>query len=136
MSLQTRFLSRLLGLYCLIIGVAMIARPQATVHTVTLLLDDPPLLYVLGVILIFGGLAMVLVHNIWRGGAAAVVVTVIGWLTLVKGLLLIGVAPVQPASLYLQQLRYEQLYPLYTLLALGLGAYLTYAGFSSARSRP
>jgi hypothetical protein len=135
MSLQTRFLSRLLGLYCLIIGVAMIARPQATVHTVTLLLDDPPLVYVLGVILVFGGLAMVLLHNIWRGGAAPVIVTMIGWLTLAKGLLLIGVAPVQPASLYLQQLRYEQMYPVYTVIAVGLGGYLTYAGFMSARSR-
>ena len=94
MSLPTRFLCRLLGLYCLIIGVAMIARPQLTMHTVTLLLVDPPLLYVLGVILIFGGLAMVLVHNIWRGDVATVIVT---------------------------------------LLTLGLGAYLAYAGFRGAR---
>jgi len=131
MSLQTRFLSRLFGLYCLIIGVTMIARPQATVHTVTLLLDDPPLVYVLGVLLIFGGLAMVLVHNIWRGGAAAVIVTVIGWLTLAKGLLLTGMAPVPAANLYLQPLRYQQMYPVYSLVTLGLGAYLTYAGFKS-----
>ena len=136
MSLPTRFLCRLLGLYCLVIGVAMIARPQLTLHTVTLLLVDPPLLYVLGVILIFGGLAMVLVHNIWRGDAATVIVTVIGWLTLAKGLLLIGAAPVPSASLYLEHLRYQQLYPVYTLFTLGLGAYLTYAGFRGARSRP
>ena len=136
MSLTTRFLCRLLGLYCLIIGVAMIARPQATMHTVTLLLVDPPLLYVLGVILIFAGLAMVLVHNLWRGGVAPVVVTVIGWLTLAKGLLLIGAAPMPAASLYLEQLRYQQLYPLYTVLTLALGAYLSYAGFRGARSGP
>jgi hypothetical protein len=74
---------------------------------------------VLGVILIFGGLAMVLVHNIWRGGAAPVIVTMIGWLTLAKGLLLIGVAPAQPASLYLQELRDEQMYPVYTVIAVG-----------------
>jgi hypothetical protein len=59
----------------------------------------------------------------------------IGWLTLAKGLLLIGVAPVQPASLYLQQLRYEHMYPVYAVIAVGLGGYLTYAGFMSASSR-
>ena len=134
MTLQTRVLGRLLGLYCLIIGVEMLARPQATVQTVTLLLADRPLLYVLGVILIFAGLAMLLVHNIWRGGTAAVLVTIIGWLTLLKGVLLVGLAPGETAKLYLEHFRYEQLYPVYVLLTLGLGVYLTYAAFRSPRS--
>ena len=129
MSRETRFLSRLLGLYCLIIALAMLAQRQTTVATVGALLHDRPLMYVLGVWCLFAGLAVILVHNVWSGGAAPVIVTLIGWLTFLKGVALIGLEPVQTADLYLSQLRYQQLYPLYALMTLVLGTYLCYAGF-------
>jgi hypothetical protein len=130
---ETRFLSRLLGLYCLIIALVMLAQRQATVVTVAALLHDRPLTYVLGVLCLFGGLAMVLVHNVWSGGAATVIVTLIGWLTLLKGLAFISLQPAQTAQLYIAQLRFERLYPLYAILTLLLGAYLCYAGFTRVR---
>ena len=133
MSKETRFLSRLLGLYCLIIALAMLAQRPATVLTVAALLHDRPLMYVLGVLCLFAGLAMVLAHNLWSGGAAAVIVTLIGWLTLLKGLAFIGLQPAQTTELYIAQLRFERLYPLYAALTLLLGAYLCYAGFTAAR---
>ena len=55
---ETRFLSRLLGPYCLLIGLAMLAQRQATLVTIRALLHDRPLLYVLGVWCVFAGLAM------------------------------------------------------------------------------
>jgi hypothetical protein len=132
MTPTTRFLSRLLGTYCLIVGLAMLVHKEATVATVTSLLHDPPLLFVLGVIVVSAGLAMILVHNRWRGGPVPVVVTVIGWLTLIKGMVLLGWTPLGTADFYLVQLRYAQLYYLYTVITLALGAYLTYAGFRRA----
>lgn len=135
MSTTTRFLSRLLGLYCLVIAVAMLAQRQATIVTVGELLQDRPLMYVLGVLCVFAGLAMVLVHNVWSGGAATVLVTLIGWLTLLKGMVFVGLEPLQTATLYLAQLRFTQLYPLYALVTLVLGAYLCYAGFGGVTKR-
>lgn len=135
MSKETRFLSRLLGLYCLVIAVAMLAQRQSTVATVGELLHDRPLMYLLGVLCVFAGLAMVLVHNIWSGGPAAVIVTLIGWLMLLKGMIFVGLEPTQTARLYLAQLRFERLYPLYALVTLVLGAYLCYAGFGGGRQR-
>ena len=135
MSKETRFLSRLLGLYCLVIAVAMLAHRQATVVTVGELLHDRPLMYLLGVLCVFAGLAMVLVHNIWSDGPAAIIVTLIGWLTLLKGVIFVGLEPVQTAALYLAQLRFERWYPLYALVTLVLGAYLCYAGFGGVRTR-
>jgi hypothetical protein len=132
---ETRFLTRLLGLYCLLIGLAMLAQRQATLATVAALLHDQPLVYVLGVWCVFAGLAVILVHNVWSGGAAPVIVTLIGWLTLLKGVAFIGLEPLRAADLYLAQLRYQQLYPLYTLVTLMLGAYLCYAGFWGASRR-
>jgi hypothetical protein len=133
-SKETRFLCRLLGLYCLIIALAMLAQRESTVATVAALLHDRPLMYVLGVCCLFAGLAIILVHNIWSGGPAPVIVTVIGWLTLLKGAAFVGLPPVQTAELYLAQLRYQRLYLLYACVTLLLGAYLCYAGFRLART--
>jgi len=129
MAKSTVFLSRLLGLYCLIIACAMLAHRQFTLEAIGALLHDPPLLYVLGVLLLFAGLAMILVHNSWSGGAVPVIVTLTGWLTLLKGVVFVGLAPVSATDFYLLELRYEQLYYFYAVLALAVGAYLTYHGF-------
>jgi len=135
MSKQTVFLSRLLGLYLLIMACAMLARPQSTLDTVGSLLYDTPLLYILGVVLVFAGLAVVLVHNLWRGGAAAVIVTVIGWLTLLKGIFFLALSPIAVRDFYLLQLRFAHLYYFYAVVTLALGAYLTYQGFKPRADR-
>jgi hypothetical protein len=129
MSKATVFLSKLLGLYCLIIAGAMLARRSFTLDAVSALLHDPAMLYTLGVLLLFAGLAMVLVHNFWRGRPVTVIVTVMGWLTLLKGVAFVGLLPVAANDLYLVELRFEQLYYLYAVVTLALGAYLTYRGF-------
>jgi hypothetical protein len=129
MSKQTVFLSKLFGLYCLVIACAMITHREFTLGAVAALLRDPALLYVLGVLLLFAGLAMVLTHNTWRGGPVTVIVTLIGWLTLLKGVAFVGLLPVSVNNLYLVQLRFEQLYYFYAVVTLAVGAYLTYSGF-------
>jgi vacuolar-type H+-ATPase subunit I/STV1 len=129
MSKETRFLCRLIGLYCLVVALVSIADEQGTVQTITSLMHDPPLMFVLGVMLLFAGLAMTLVHNIWSGGPAPVIVTLISWLTLVKGLAFLALAPLQITDFYLLQLRFGQLYYVYAVMTLVLGGYLTNLGF-------
>lgn len=129
MSKETRFLCRLIGLYCLIVGLVMVVEKQGTVQTVTSLMQDRALVFVLGDILLFAGLAMTLLHNVWSGGPTPVIVTLIGWLTLVKGLVFLALAPVQAGSFYLQQLQFERLYYVYAGITLVLGTYLTDLGF-------
>jgi hypothetical protein len=69
----------------------------------------------------------VLGHNVWSGGALPVVVTLVGWATLVKGLLLLFLPPGAAPGALLGSLRYEQLFYMYTGISLLLGIYLTYA---------
>jgi hypothetical protein len=47
----------------------------------------------------------------------------------------VGLEPLQTATLYLAQLRFAQLYPLYALVTLVLGADLCYAGFGGVTKR-
>jgi vacuolar-type H+-ATPase subunit I/STV1 len=86
MSPRTVFLSKLVGLYCMFVALSMITRRQATLESVNALLHDPSMMFVVGVITLAAGLALVLAHNVWSSGALAVVVTLVGWVTVIKGL--------------------------------------------------
>jgi len=131
MSPRTLFLSRLIGLYCILIALSMMTRRQATVETVTALLQNPSMMLVVGIITLAAGLAVVLAHNIWSGGALVVVVTLVGWITLIKSLYFLFLPPEMEAGFFLGQLHYRQLFYLYTAISLVLGVYLTYGGFKS-----
>ena len=82
MSSRTLFLSRLLGLYCIVMALSMFLRGQAMADTVTSMLGNAPLMLVLGIVVVIAGLAMVLTHNIWSGGTLTVLVTLAGWIAL------------------------------------------------------
>jgi putative exporter of polyketide antibiotics len=129
----TIFLSRLIGLYCIVIALSMMTRRQATAETVTALLQNPSMMLIVGIITLAAGLAVVLAHNIWSGGALVVVVTLVGWITPIKSLFFLFLPPEMEAGLFLGQLHYRQLY-LYTAISLVLGVCLTYGGFKSRSS--
>jgi hypothetical protein len=129
MSPRTLYLSRLIGLYCIVAALAMFLRGQTMVDTVTLLLWDAPLMFFLGVVTLSAGLAMVLAHNHWSGGALPIIVTVVGWVTLIKGVLLLTLAPEAEAALFLQGLRYREFFHLYAAISLAIGIYLALGGF-------
>ena len=131
MPSRTVFLCRLIGLYCILVALAMIMHRQATVETVTALVRSAPLMFLLGVMTLAAGLAMVLVHNVWSGSAWTVVVTVVGWLALAKGLLFIFLPPPMEARFFLGQLHYEQLFYVYAAISLLLGVFLAYGGFKA-----
>lgn len=133
MSSRTLFLSRLIGLYCILAAVSMMARRQATVGTVTALLQSPSMMLIVGIITLAAGLAIVLAHNIWSGSALAVVVTLVGWITLIKSLLFLFLPPEMELALFLRQLHYQQLFYLYGAISLVFGVYLTYGGFKHAQ---
>jgi hypothetical protein len=116
-------------------GLTMMTRGQATVETVTALLQNSPMVLILGVITLAAGLAMVLAHNIWSGSVLAVVVTLIGWMALVKSLFFLFLPHEMEAGLFLGQLHYGQLFYVYAAISLALGFYLTYGGFRSRSDR-
>ena len=131
MSPRTPFLSRLIGLYAILVALSMFSRGQASVETVAAFLQNPSMVFVLGVVMLAAGLAMVLAHNIWSGGALVVVVTLVGWMTLIKSLVFLFLPPEMEARLFLERLHYQQLFYFYWALPLVLGLYLTYGGFRS-----
>jgi hypothetical protein len=131
MSARTSFLSKLIGIYCVFVSIAMALNKPATIQTVLELVNNGPLVFVFGLILVAAGLAMILSHNIWTGGALPVIVTIVGWLTLGKGLVFLFLPPPAAVGIFVWGNAYEQFYYLDSAVAFVLGAYLTYGGFKA-----
>ena len=93
MSARTVFLARLFGLYCLVMGAAMLLQRDAFPAMVSAITANAPLVLTMAVFTLFGGLAMVLLHNIWSGGALPIIITLLGWLTLIKSVMLLFLPP-------------------------------------------
>ena len=132
MTAQSVFLARLFGLYCLLVPAAMLAHKDDTLAVVNEMLHSGPSMLILGTVVTGVGLAMVLAHNRWSGGAATVAVTLLGWLTLLKGLVFL-VMPLGRIGAFYESLGYQQYYAYFLSFSMLIGAYLTYAGFTEAR---
>lgn len=131
MSARTAFLSKLIGIYCILVAIAMGINKQATIQMVRTLVNDAPVVFVFGLLLVAVGLAMILSHNVWSGGAAPIIVTIVGWATLIKGLLFLFLPPPAAVGILVWGPAYERFYFADVAVAFILGVYLTYAGFKS-----
>jgi hypothetical protein len=80
-------------------------------------------------------LAVVLAHNVWSGGALAVVVTVVGWAMLIKGLLFLFVYSGVELGFFLSMLRNPLHFYICMTPSLVIGLYLTYGRFTSKTAR-
>ena len=134
MTPRTIFLAKLMGLFAIALALAMVGNRGATAAAFVMLLRDPAALWLAGMAGLAAGLALVLCHNVWSGGAPTVVVTVVGWVILVKGvaLLLVPLPPGTLAALSGALLNPAFLYADSAFL-FALGLYLAVAGFKASR---
>jgi hypothetical protein len=129
---RTSFLSRLMGLYCLICGLTMIVHREAFLDAMAKLTSDPAALLCVSVSTVIAGLALVLAHNLWTS-PPAVIVSLVGWITLIKGTFYLLLPSRWLAGFSMAVFNSDRYFYLETVLLLALGAYLTYEGF---RSKP
>jgi hypothetical protein len=127
---RTVYLGRLIGLFLLITALSMIADRNSVVELATALVDDRPLLLIVGLTALGIGLALVIGHNVWSAGLFPLLITLFGWSQVVRGLVLLFL-PAEAQVAFFQFLRVEDLFYVYAGVPLLLGAYLSYAGFTS-----
>ncbi len=131
MSGLTVFLARLIGLSFILIVIAFMVRGSATIDATV---ADAPVVLVYAIISLAVGIAMILGHNVWSGGALPVVVTLVGWLIVAKGLLLLFLTP-EALSRFYQKLHYGEHYYFLLVPAFVIGLYLAWAGFTTPTAR-
>jgi hypothetical protein len=128
MSQRTVFLARLFGLGMIIVSVWMLFDVPDRSATIRLFVHDRPATLILSLICIASGLAVVLMHQIWSGGIAPVLITLLGWILLIKGVVLLVLPPNLLGSFADAVVGRPRLY-VGGVVALVIGLILTYAGF-------
>ena len=122
----TVYLARLIGMFMVLLIGAMLMQGSATVEAAV---ADKPLMFTYAVISLGLGVAMVLGHNVWSGGVLPAVVSLVGWLILAKGLMLL-LAPDALTGMA-DRMQYREHFYLYLAPSLVIGLYLTWAGFTA-----
>lgn len=130
MGARTIFLGRLIGLFAILIALAIFLRKADFIDTATALVRNGPVVLIFGIVALAAGLAMVLAHNVWSGGAMAVAVTLCGWLLLLRGLTLLFL-PANVLESIFDFSHLDRWLFLYAAIPLILGLYLTIAGFTA-----
>ena len=127
MSRLTIFLARSLGLFMVLLVAGLLIRGGAAIQASV---TDGPVMFSYAITSLAIGVAMVVGHNVWGAGTLPLVVTLVGWLILAKGLVLLVL---QPASLQvaLDRMHYAEHYPGFLAPALLIGLYLVWAGFTA-----
>jgi hypothetical protein len=121
------FLAKLLGPTFLLIGVAMLLNRQTYRLMADEVLRSRALIYISGVLAFMGGLAIVLVHNVWVLDWR-VIITLIGWLGIVRGAMRV-LRPDQSVELITKLLARENVLIASVAVVLVLGAVLTFFGY-------
>lgn len=125
----TKVLARILGFWIVLAVVGLIVARQSWILALNALFADPPLIWVTGIFTMLVGLTIVVLHNRWSGGVLPVIVTVYGWIALLKGLSLVWL-PAGSQNAAWQALQFDRFYVGYVVVALAIGAYLIYGGFT------
>jgi len=120
------FLAKVLGLYLLIMSVAMFSNMKRF-KSIMNEGNNIYFLFVTGAMAIIMGILLVVSHNIWVADYRGLI-TLIGWLTLIKGTVRL-VFPDYALKMIKQCTQSSQAYYITDLIVFILGVYLTYMGF-------
>ena len=131
MSPLTDYLARLFGVAGVLMCLALVARPKASIETMQSMTRNPGLILITGIFTLIAGVAIVVGHNDWSGGPLTVAVTALGWVTLIKGFALTALPAGALQRLY-RAMHYPQRFALVMAIALILSAWLAWAAFTAA----
>ena len=122
------FLAKVIGLYMIVVAIVFLKKPgfQAVVLELS---KDREMRLVLGLITLILGLMMVVSHNIWYGGSFRILITIIAWITFLKGVLILWMSDEAYENLVAKFKTKSSMMTTSMVLYLVLGIYLTYIGF-------
>ncbi len=86
----TQILAVSLGLYIVAAGIGLLTERNSYATMIDELRENTALGFLTGAFVLALGAAMVAVHNLWTG-PLAIVVSILAWWTLVKGVLLLAI---------------------------------------------
>lgn len=131
---RTRMFSRVIGPFLVIVDVTAVARASDMQNLLAQFEANSLWTWVAGAFVLLFGLIMVAGHQYWRG-AAAIIISALGWLITLRGLLLLAFPKIF-VSLADKMIGAQALWiGLCVVFALA-GVYLTYVGWAPTPGRP
>ena len=132
-QIRTRMFARVIGPYLVIVTATAVARASQMQKLASEFSANTVWPWVTGAFVLLTGLVVIGLHPYWRG-APAIIVSILGWLTALKGLTLLAFpqsyVPVVNSAVDAPWWRIG-----FVLLAL-VGLYLSYVGWAPARTQP
>ena len=119
------FIARTLGVIYLTVGIGLFLFRETYILAYRKILENPGYALLGGFIAIVGGMAMVSYHNLWVSDWR-VLVTIVGWIALIKGILLLLIPPY--TNLFKGLLQMQKGKGI-TIIAILMGVIFTYLGF-------
>ncbi|WP_372517069.1 hypothetical protein [Mycolicibacterium frederiksbergense] len=131
---RTRAFARVLGPYLVIVALAALARASSMATLLAEFKANSGWPWVTGAFVLLGGLIVIALHQNWRG-AAAIVVSALGWLTSLKGLLLL-VVPQKYLSFGDSVVNAKGWWLAIMAVTALIGLYLAYVGWNPTGNQP
>jgi hypothetical protein len=127
---RTRSFARVLGPFLTIVAVTVVLHASNWRGMVDEFTASALWPWVTGALVLLGGIAIVAFHQVWRG-AAAIIVSALGWLLVVRGVFLLAF-PAALKALADRSLDAVGLWTSVCAVMAGIGLYLTYVGWKPA----
>ncbi|MEY8013718.1 hypothetical protein [Mycobacterium servetii] len=131
---RTRLFARVLGLFLVIVDVTAVARASDMQKLLSQFEANSLWTWVAGAFILLFGLIVVAAHQSWHG-AAAIIVSLLGWLITLRGILLLAF-PKAFVSLANSMIGAQGLWVSLCIAFTFVGLYLTYVGWAPAAARP
>ena len=131
---RTRTFARVLGPFVVIVCITAAARTSEISALMTDFAANALWSWVAGPYLLVGGLVVIVLHPYWRG-PAAIVVSTLGWLLALRGLLLLAF-PKAFRSMAHSVIGMGDLWRAICIVFVAIGLYLTYVGWIAIPARP
>lgn len=125
------FLARLIGVPMLLAGIGVLLHQKHYRAMTQAFFKSTPLFYVVSVIGLVAGLAVVLVHNVWVADWR-VLITLLGWANLLRGAISV-VCPETMIGYGTRVSKNPNLMPIGGGVAVLIGAILIYFGYFAGR---
>jgi hypothetical protein len=124
---KSKFLARALGLYLIILSLAMLINMPLFTQQINKLIHEPSLMFVCGFFTLIIGVLMIAGHNVWQWNWR-VIITIVGWLTIIKAISLIFYPDFidKSSALFVESTTYDYILAVIDLI---LGLILVYFGY-------
>ncbi|MEZ5826914.1 MAG: hypothetical protein R3D30_07335 [Hyphomicrobiales bacterium] len=127
----SRYIARLMGPLLLTLGLGMVfglaASPGTYMTMMKQFAGEPSFVFVVGMLALVAGLAIVNAHNVWVGDWR-VIITILGWLAVIRGILSL-LFPVRLHGVAERVLADPTAPTIGAVITIVLGALLTWVGY-------